>query len=101
MQKFSSIPERREISLSKSGGGSRNPWILILLLVAGSLVGSLLGQLLGSYMPFLRSLQADVRLIPRAFELADVLSITFGFAFRLNIATVVGMALAVWVYRKI
>jgi membrane protein YqaA with SNARE-associated domain len=87
--------------LAKSGGGSRNPWILILLLVAGSLVGSLLGQLLGSYLPFLRSLQAEVRLVPRAFELADVFSITFGFAFKLNIATIVGMALAIWVYRRV
>jgi hypothetical protein len=33
--------------------------------------------------------------------LADILSLTFGFVFRINFATVLGMALAIWVYRKL
>jgi membrane protein YqaA with SNARE-associated domain len=87
--------------MARSGGSIKNPWILVLLLLVGSLVGSLIGQLLSVYVPALHNLERVVRLAPRALHLADILSLTFGFVFRINIATVLGMALAIWVYRKL
>lgn len=87
--------------MARSGGSMKNPWVLVLLLLVGSLVGSLIGQLLSVYVPALHTLERVVRLDPRPLRLADILSLTFGFVFRINIATVLGMALAIWVYRKL
>lgn len=87
--------------MARSGGSARSPWILVLLLLVGSLTGSLLGQLLGAHMPFLRTMESRISLAPQVFQLAEVLKLTFGFVFKLNIATVLGMALAIWVYRKL
>lgn len=87
--------------MARSGGSLKSPWVLVLLLLVGSLVGSLLGQLLSVYVPVLHTLEREIRLDPHPLRLADILVLTFGFVFRLNIATVLGMALAVWVYRKL
>lgn len=87
--------------MARSGGSAKSPWILALLLLVGSLTGSLLGQLLGAHMPFLRTMESKIALAPQVLRLADVLHLTFGFTFSLNIATVLGMGLAIWVYRKL
>lgn len=86
--------------MAYSAGSSKNPWILALLLVVGSLTGSLLGQLLGGALPFLNT-GSTIALTPQTLRLAEVFNLTFGFSFRLNIATILGMVLAIWVYRKI
>lgn len=87
--------------MARSGGSTKSPWILALLLLVGSLTGSLLGQLLGTHMPFIRTMESKISLAPQVLRLADVFNLTFGFVFTLNIATVIGMALAIWVYRKL
>ncbi|HHZ20836.1 MAG TPA: DUF4321 domain-containing protein [Firmicutes bacterium] len=86
--------------MANSGGSAKNPWVLALLLVVGSLTGSLLGQLLGGTLPFLKT-GSTIELAPQTLKLAEVFHLTFGFGFCLNIATILGMALAIWVYRKL
>lgn len=86
--------------MANSGSSAKNPWVLVLLLVVGSLTGSLLGQLLGGTLPFLKT-GSTIALDPQTLRLAEIFNLTFGFAFRLNIATILGMVLAIWVYRKI
>ena len=82
---------------AKSG---RNRWTLFLLLLAGMVLGGFLGYYLASYS-FLRWLdygQAFGLATPVTLSLG-IITITFGLLIKVNIAGLIGMALAVLVYK--
>lgn len=78
---------------------------LVVLLILGALVGSLLGEVIRLLFPggtleqlFARGVSPG--LSPATMDLR-VLSITFGFTLRLNLASLLGIALAIFVYRRL
>jgi len=78
---------------------------LVVLLILGALVGALLGEIIRLLFPggileqvFARGVSPG--LSPATMDLR-VLSVTFGFTLRLNLASVLGIALAVLVYRRL
>jgi len=78
---------------------------LVVLLILGALVGALLGEIIRLLFPggileqvFARGVSPG--LSPATIDLR-VLSVTFGFTLRLNLASVLGIALAVLVYRRL
>ena len=80
----------------------KNIWILMLFLLSGIVIGGLLGEL-ASKVDFLWWLGYG-----ESFGLASpielnlkVISITFGLMLRINIASIIGMAIAIFIYRKI
>ena len=80
----------------------KNFWILLLFLLSGLVLGGLLGELAKS-VDWLWWLAYG-----KEFGLADpvsldvsVLKVTFSFMFRINIASIIGMVLAIIWYRKI
>ncbi len=77
---------------------SKNTGMLILLLVIGSIFGSLIGNALEEYVPFLSYGQA-VGLSPTTLDLA-ALNITFGFSLQLNIASIIGFFIALFIYTR-
>ena len=81
---------------------SKNTWVLIIFICAGLVIGGLIGQL---------SAQVDWLSWPafgQEFGLSqplvldlNVLKITFGFTININMASIIGMAIALFIYRWI
>lgn len=80
--------------------GKRNFWILLLLLLSGIVLGSFLGDLAAG-IPWLSWLAFG-----QSFGLNDplvlnfgVLVITFGLSIRITMASIIGVALALIIWR--
>ena len=79
----------------------KNIWILLVFLLSGLVIGGLLGEL-ASKVDWLWWLSYGEKFgLATPIELdLSVISITFGLMFKINIASIVGMAIAIFIYRK-
>ena len=79
-----------------------NIWILLIFILSGLVLGGLLGEL-ASQVDFLWWLSyGETFGLSSPIELdLNVITITFGLGFRMNIASIIGMAIAIFVYRKV
>lgn len=80
----------------------KNIWILLLFICAGLVIGGLLGQMAAqvdwlSWLAYGQRFGLDN---PMVLEL-NVIKITFGLVININIASIIGMAIALFLYRKI
>lgn len=80
----------------------KNIWILIVFILSGLVIGGLLGEL-ASRVDFLWWLSYG-----QSFGLTDPLSldlniikVTFGLQLKINIASIIGMGIAIFIYRKV
>lgn len=80
----------------------KNIWILLIFILSGLVIGGLLGELAGSvsWLWWLGYGQEFGLLSPLSLNLS-VLSITFGLTFKISISSIIGMAIAIFIYRKI
>ena len=80
----------------------KNIWILLVFLLAGLVVGGLLGRLASSvsWLWWLSYEQEFGLQTPLVLDLS-VLKLTFGFMFKINIASIIGMVLSIFIYKKI
>jgi hypothetical protein len=80
----------------------KNVWILLVFLLSGLVIGGLLGELAShiSALWWLSYGQSFGLSSPVELDL-KVITITFGLMFKINIASIIGMALAIFIYRKI
>lgn len=80
----------------------KNIWILLIFILSGLVFGGLLGEL-ASQVDFLWWLSyGETFGLSSPIELdLNVITITFGLGFRMNIASIIGMAIAIFVYRKV
>lgn len=80
----------------------KNFWILMVFLLSGLVIGGLLGDI-ASKVDWLWWLSYGESFgISSPIELdLSVIKISFGLMFKINIASIVGMALAIFIYRKI
>lgn len=81
---------------------TRSPWwVLLLIVFVGGLLGSVVAEALSAY-PSLAFLTRDLRVgiidPPFTFD-ARVLTFTLGFTLRANLAIIVGVFLALWLFR--
>lgn len=82
---------------------SRSPWwILAIVVFLGALLGSVIAEALVGY-PGLSILSRDLFYgIDPPFTLnARVLTFTIGATIRLNLAIILGIILAVWLFRQL
>ena len=80
----------------------KNIWILIVFILCGIVVGGLLGDL-ASKVDFLWWLSYGESFgfsNPISLDL-NVIQLTFGLMFKINIASIIGMVLAIFIYKKI
>lgn len=80
----------------------KNIWILILFILSGLVIGGLLGEL-ASKVDFLWWLgygESFGLTSPLELDL-NIIKVTFGLVFKINIASIVGMIIAVFVYKKV
>ncbi|NLC07537.1 MAG: DUF4321 domain-containing protein [Syntrophomonadaceae bacterium] len=84
------------------GLSDKSAWILLILLIIGGIIGSWLGVVLVKMWPGLGLLgQTEVIGLPPTTLDLQILSVTFGFALRLNLLTVLGFILAYLIYRRL
>lgn len=76
-------------------------WMVILFIFAGLVIGGLLGEV-AAQVDWLGWLSYGQTFgIENPFVLDfNVLSLTFAFALHINIASIIGMAIAIFLYRK-
>lgn len=80
----------------------KNIWVLVLFILSGIVIGGLLGEL-ASKIDFLWWLgygESFGLTSPVELDLS-VIKLTFGLVFKINIASIIGMALAIFIYRKV
>ncbi|NLL69540.1 MAG: DUF4321 domain-containing protein [Epulopiscium sp.] len=80
----------------------KNGWALFLLLLAGIVIGGAIGEWLGT-QPYLQWLRYGFTFgIEQPIILnLKVITLTLGIGMKLTIAGLVGMILAIFVYRKL
>lgn len=80
----------------------KNFWILLLFILSGLVIGGLLGDLASrvDWLWWLAYSQQFGLSEPVSLDLS-VLKISFGCMFKINIASIIGMAISIFVYRKV
>ncbi len=80
----------------------KNIWVLLIFILSGLVVGGLLGELASrvSWLWWLSYGQSFGLTSPITLDLS-VIQITFALMFRINISSIIGMVLAVFIYKKI
>ena len=80
----------------------KNIWILIVFILSGLVIGGLLGELASKidWLWWLSYGQSFGLSSPLELNL-NVITITFGLMFKMNIASIIGMAIAIFIYRKV
>jgi len=80
----------------------KNIWILLIFILSGLVVGGLLGEI-ASKVDFLWWLgygQSFGLTSPIELDLS-IIKITFALVFKINIASIIGLILAVFIYKKV
>lgn len=79
----------------------KNAWICILFILAGLVIGGLLGELAANvdFLWWLSYGQEFGIAEPLTLEL-NVVKVTFGAVFKINIASIIGVILSIFIYRK-
>ena len=82
------------------GAGNKNSWALFLLILAGIVLGGFIGMLAGDTggLSWLNYGQTFGLSEPVVLNLG-ILVITFGLSVRITIASIIGMVLAIIIYR--
>lgn len=80
----------------------KNTWIVILFIFAGLVIGGLLGQVASQvdWLSWLAYGQTFGIQDPFVLDM-NVLSLTFAFSIQINIASIIGLAIAIFLYRKL
>ena len=77
-------------------------WIMLIFILSGLVIGGLLGDLAGNvnglwWLAFGQEFGLESPLILNL----SILKITFAFMIKINIASIIGMAIGIFLYRKI
>ena len=80
----------------------KNTWIALLFVCAGLVIGGLLGEVASQvdWLSWLAYGQTFGIENPFVLDL-NVLSLTFAFALHINIASIIGLTKAIFLYRKL
>ena len=82
--------------------GSKNPWVLLILMLAGIVLGGFIGNLTQnisglSWLNYGQSFGLDSPIILNL----GIMIITFGLSIKITIASILGLVLAAIIYRFI
>ena len=80
----------------------KNIWLLLVFLLAGLVIGGLIGKLASGVQGlwWLSYEQQFGLETPFVLDLS-VLKITFGLMVKINVSSIIGMILAIFIYKKI
>ncbi len=80
---------------------NKNFWVLLIFLLSGLVIGGLIGKLAGNvdWLWWLSFGQKFGLSEPFVLNLS-IISITFAFTIEINVASIIGLAIAIFLYRK-
>lgn len=80
----------------------KNIWVLLVFLLAGLVIGGLLGKLAAGVQGlWWLSYEQEFGLYnPLVLDL-QVLKLTFGLTLKINVSSIIGMILAIFIYKKV
>ena len=80
----------------------KNIWILLVFILSGLVIGGLLGQLASNvdWLWWLSYSQTFGLQDPIVLDLS-VVTITFALMFKISVASIIGMLLAILIYKKV
>lgn len=80
----------------------KNIWILLLFIFSGLVIGGLLGTIASSvdFLWWLGYGESFGLTTPVELNL-NIINLSFAISFKINIASIIGMAIAIFIYRKI
>ena len=80
----------------------KNIWILIIFILSGLVIGGLLGEL-AARVDFLWWLgYGETFGLEEPLKLnLSIITVTFALMFKINIASIIGMAISIFIYRKV
>lgn len=80
----------------------KNIWILLIFILSGLVVGGLLGELASrvNWLWWLSYSQSFGLESPITLDLS-IMQITFALMFKISISSIIGMVLAIFIYKKI
>ena len=80
----------------------KNIWILLIFILSGLVIGGLLGELASKvdWLWWLSYGESFGLENPIILDLS-VVKITFALMFKINIASIIGLAIAIFIYRKV
>lgn len=80
----------------------KNTWIILLFIFAGLVIGSLLGELAGQidWLTWLSYGKSFGITEPFVLDL-NVFTLTFAFSAYINMASIIGLAIAICMYKKL
>ncbi len=82
--------------------GSKNMWVLFLLILCGIVIGSFISSLLSQLTGFSWINYGESFGLTSPIELdLGVLSVTFGFTLKITVGSIIGVALSILLYRKL
>lgn len=79
----------------------KNFWILLIFLLCGLVIGGLIGTITAgiNYLEWLSYGESFGLTSPLVLDLS-ILSLSFGFTVKINIASIIGISIAIFIYRK-
>lgn len=80
--------------------------VLLVIVILGALIGSVIGEVIGTlapggYLEKVFSRGVNPGLAPPAVLDLKVLTLTFGLTVKINLASLLGIVLALLIYRKL
>lgn len=79
----------------------KNIWILLIFILCGIVLGSLIGELVSNISALWWFGYGETFGLTSPVTLdMGVISLTFGLTFKINIASIIGLAIAIFAYRK-
>ena len=80
----------------------KNIWILMIFILSGLVVGGLLGDIAGKvdFLWWLGYGESFGLTSPLELDLS-IIKITFALTFKINISSIIGIVLAVFIYKKV
>lgn len=77
---------------------SKNPFLLLLLIAVGGIFGSIIGDIFRDSIKVL-GYEKTIGFSPMTIDLS-ILKLTLGFVLSLNLASVIGIVLAIFIFSK-
>ena len=104
MKKSKEKPKRKphERNERKMATREKNMWVLIVFILSGLVIGGLIGRLASnvSGLWWLSFEQEFGLKEPLVLDLS-ILKLTFALTFKINMASIVGMLISIFIYRKV
>ena len=97
-----SVREKEKIGGKKMATKEKNIWILLVFILSGLVVGGLLGELANriDWLWWLSYGQSFGLETPITLDLS-IIKITFALMFKISISSIIGLVLAIFIYKKI